>query len=114
MKSNAMTQLQHWASLWSALVHDFEHGGLNNDFLIKSRNPLAITYNDQSPLENHHIAAATRLLSDPELCYLQVSPAASLPASSFPAPPASLPCPALPSLALPCSAQSCLAYPGLA
>ena len=37
LKSGAMTPSQHWASLWSALVHDFEHGGLNNDFLIKTQ-----------------------------------------------------------------------------
>lgn len=72
LKSGAMGQLEHWASIWSAAVHDFEHGGLNNDFLCKTQHHLAITYNDESPLENHHLAAATRLLSDPEFAYLPV------------------------------------------
>lgn len=72
LKSGAMGQLEHWASIWSAAVHDYEHGGLINDFLCKTQHYLAITYNDQSPLENHHLAAATRLLSDPELAYLPV------------------------------------------
>ena len=67
-----MGELEHWASIWSAAVHDYEHGGLNNDFLCKTQHHLAITYNDQSPLENHHLAAATRLLSDAELAYLPV------------------------------------------
>lgn len=59
---------------WSAAVHDYEHGGLNNDFLIKTSHPLAITYNDQSPLENHHHAAAVRLLVyDPSCRYSAVS-----------------------------------------
>ena len=40
---------------------------------IKTAHPLAITYNDQSPLENHHHAAAVRLLLQPEHCYLPVS-----------------------------------------
>ena len=41
---------------------------------IKTAHPLAITYNDQSPLENHHHAAAVRLLLQPEYRYLPVSP----------------------------------------
>ena len=44
MQSKAMTKLEHMAALWSALIHDFEHGGLNNDFLIKTGHALAITY----------------------------------------------------------------------
>ena len=97
LNSGAMTQQQYWGSLWSALVHDFEHGGLNNDFLIKTHHPLAITYNDQSPLENHHVSAASRLLSDPELAYLPVRSAVPFPSLPFP----SLPCPALPCPSLP-------------
>ena len=72
LKSNSMNQLQHWACIMSAAVHDFEHGGLNNDFLVKTYHPLAITYNDQSPLENHHVAAATRLLKEPDLAFYPV------------------------------------------
>lgn len=35
------------SGLLAAAVHDFEHRGLNNDFLIKSRDPLALTYNER-------------------------------------------------------------------
>lgn len=73
MKSKAMDKLTVWACYWSALVHDYEHGGLNNDFLIKTAHPLAITYSDNSPLEHHHIAAATRVFLEPECRYLTVS-----------------------------------------
>ena len=31
-------------------MHDLDHRGVNNNFLIKTNDPLAITYNDQSPL----------------------------------------------------------------
>ena len=33
--SNALTKQQQLAMYFSALVHDFEHGGLNNDFLVR-------------------------------------------------------------------------------
>ena len=44
MRSGAMDRVQQMASYWSSLVHDYEHGGLNNDFLIKTFHPLAVTY----------------------------------------------------------------------
>ena len=72
MKTGAVGRLQLFCSCWSAAVHDFEHGGLNNDFLIKTSNPLALTYNDQSPLENHHVSAAMKLLGAPDSAYLVV------------------------------------------
>ncbi|KAK9866453.1 hypothetical protein WJX84_009890 [Apatococcus fuscideae] len=51
----------------AALCHDYDHSGFNNDYLIKTRNPLAITYNDISPNENHHVAGAyTMLMSSPD------------------------------------------------
>merc|ERR1712167_242013 len=39
-------------------------GGVNNDFLIKTYDPLAIMYNDQSVLENYHINLAWETLSN--------------------------------------------------
>lgn len=52
----------------AAIIHDFEHKGVNNDFLVKSRDILAITYNDRSPMENHHAAAAWGLLLSNKEC----------------------------------------------
>ena len=73
IKTGLITKNQHLSSYWSAAVHDYEHGGLNNDFLIKTQHPLAILYNDQSPLENHHMSAAVSLLSEPDYAYIAVS-----------------------------------------
>lgn len=50
------------------IMHDFGHGGLNNDYLVKSADVLALRYNDRSPLENHHLAGAFQVLRHPE-CY---------------------------------------------
>ena len=75
MQSNALTRVQHLSAYWSSAVHDYEHGGLNNDFLIKTAHPIAIVYNDISPLENHHLAASVKIMHDfPDCCYLPVSP----------------------------------------
>ena len=109
LKSGAMTQQQYWGSIWSALVHDFEHGGLNNDFLIKTQHPLAIIYNDQSPLENHHVSAASRLLRDPELAYLPVRSAVCVPSLPFPSHPfPSLPFPSSPPASGFLSVSACI------
>ena len=36
MKTQALSLRQQMATYFSALVHDFEHGGVNNDFLVRS------------------------------------------------------------------------------
>ena len=46
----------------AAVCHDFAHPGVTNDYLVKSRHPVAIMYNDRSPLENHHASASFQAL----------------------------------------------------
>jgi hypothetical protein len=57
-------------------VHDYDHGGLTNDYLIASGHDLALLYNDRAPLESHHAAAAFRLLRRPEYNFLAALSAA--------------------------------------
>lgn len=68
-----MSEPQICATYYAALTHDFEHLGVNNDYLIKSFHPLAVMYNDISPLENHHLAAAVRVMQRPECRYIKAS-----------------------------------------
>lgn len=45
-----------FALLMAAVCHDVGHPGHNNPFLVESNDPLALKYNDKSPLENMHCA----------------------------------------------------------
>lgn len=54
------------AALIAATVHDLDHPGRGNAFLMNTRQKLAVLYNDHSVLENHHVALAFQLtLSQP-------------------------------------------------
>lgn len=50
--------------LLAACCHDHEHPGLNNLFLIETRNEFALRYNDVSVLENHHVASSFALIAN--------------------------------------------------
>jgi hypothetical protein len=62
-----LTPLECFAVLFSAMIHDVDHGGRTNPFLIKTRNSLALRYNDRSVLENHHCSFAYQAMHD-ETC----------------------------------------------
>ncbi|KAL3918762.1 MAG: hypothetical protein SGPRY_005888 [Prymnesium sp.] len=52
------------------MFHDTDHPGVMNGFLIATRHPLALLYNNQSVLENHHCSTSLSLLERPELNFL--------------------------------------------
>ena len=52
----------------SCICHDYKHPGLNNNFLIETKNPIAIKYNDISVLENMHISEAFNLINTNNDC----------------------------------------------
>ncbi|XP_066446826.1 cGMP-inhibited 3',5'-cyclic phosphodiesterase 3A isoform X2 [Eleutherodactylus coqui] len=55
----------------AAAMHDYDHPGRTNAFLVATNAPQAVLYNDRSVLENHHAAAAWNLfLSRPEYNFL--------------------------------------------
>ncbi|XP_064105174.1 cGMP-inhibited 3',5'-cyclic phosphodiesterase 3A-like isoform X2 [Macrobrachium nipponense] len=66
--------LELMALYTAAAMHDYDHPGRTNAFLVTTNAPQAVLYNDRSVLENHHAAAAWSLfLSKPEfnfLCHL--------------------------------------------
>ncbi|XP_010128700.1 PREDICTED: cGMP-inhibited 3',5'-cyclic phosphodiesterase B-like [Chlamydotis macqueenii] len=55
----------------AAAMHDYDHPGRTNAFLVATNAPQAVLYNDRSVLENHHAASAWSLfLSRPEYNFL--------------------------------------------
>ena len=48
--------------LVAAAVHDVDHPGRTNGFMVNSGHNLALLYNDISVLENHHLAVAFKLM----------------------------------------------------
>ncbi|XP_066538829.1 dual specificity calcium/calmodulin-dependent 3',5'-cyclic nucleotide phosphodiesterase 1A isoform X2 [Hoplias malabaricus] len=59
-----LTELEIFAMIFAAAVHDYEHTGTTNNFHIQTRSDAAILYNDRAVQENHHVSAAYRLLQD--------------------------------------------------
>uniref|UniRef100_UPI003AADE39A dual specificity calcium/calmodulin-dependent 3',5'-cyclic nucleotide phosphodiesterase 1A-like n=1 Tax=Centroberyx gerrardi TaxID=166262 RepID=UPI003AADE39A len=59
-----LNELEIFAMIFAAAIHDYEHTGTTNNFHIQTRSDTAILYNDRAVLENHHVSAAYRLLQD--------------------------------------------------
>ena len=60
--NEVFNELEVFSLLVGALAHDVGHPGLNNVYLVKAKHPLAITYNDKSPLENMHCVVLYEVL----------------------------------------------------
>jgi hypothetical protein len=51
----------------SAFAHDVSHPGFNNDFLIRTKSPIILTYGTESPLEQMHASTLLLLLRKPNI-----------------------------------------------
>jgi len=63
--------LDYLGMYMAASIHDFDHPGVSNKFLITAGDPLAELYNDKSVLENHHCSAALKLLNKPSNNFIE-------------------------------------------
>ena len=57
-KRGGLTDLEQCVLLISGFVHDTDHPGYNNQYMVATRDKIALRYNDKSWLENHHISVA--------------------------------------------------------
>uniref|UniRef100_A0A8C1LNF8 Phosphodiesterase n=1 Tax=Cyprinus carpio TaxID=7962 RepID=A0A8C1LNF8_CYPCA len=61
---DVFTDLEIMAALFASAIHDVDHPGFTNQFLINTNSELALMYNDASVLENHHLAVGFKLLQE--------------------------------------------------
>ncbi len=57
-----LSSLDVMSTLIASICHDYKHNGYNNAFHVNSGSELALTYNDQSVLENFHISETFKTL----------------------------------------------------
>ena len=60
----ALAPLERLSLVLAAAVHDLGHGGVTNEFLVATRHPWAVTYNDVSVNENRHVSRAIALAEE--------------------------------------------------
>jgi len=58
------TDKERFVLMLAALVHDLDHPGNNNAFEVQKKSSLALLYNDQSVLENHHLSLAFNIMEN--------------------------------------------------
>ena len=63
---SVLSEMDVLAAVFASAIHDADHPGVTNQFLINTSSELATMYNDESVLENHHLAVAFKLLQEPD------------------------------------------------
>ena len=71
MKKGELDNMDFFSMILSGSIHDFEHPGYNNMYLINTKHEFALRYNDISVLENHHVAASFKLINQKGFNILQ-------------------------------------------
>jgi len=54
--------LSQLAAYLAAVMHDFEHGGFTNEFLVQTSSDLAMCYSDRAPMVSNVVSICCFLL----------------------------------------------------
>ncbi|KAK4468182.1 hypothetical protein MN116_008344 [Schistosoma mekongi] len=65
---NIFSDLEMFSIFFASAIHDIDHPGLTNQYLINTNHELALLYNDISVLENHHLHVAFKLINTEKQC----------------------------------------------
>mmetsp|Transcript_58805 Transcript_58805/g.140190 ORF Transcript_58805/g.140190 Transcript_58805/m.140190 type:complete len:494 (+) Transcript_58805:102-1583(+) len=65
------TEIDLLVILIATSIHDVAHPSVSNDFLIKTKDELAMQYNDRSVLENMHTATGFRIMRNMDVALLE-------------------------------------------
>lgn len=57
-----LTRVEQLSMLLAGFMHDTDHPGFNNVFMVNTSSPIAIRYNDRAVLENYHVAMGFKIL----------------------------------------------------
>uniref|UniRef100_A0A0K0DSX4 Phosphodiesterase n=1 Tax=Strongyloides stercoralis TaxID=6248 RepID=A0A0K0DSX4_STRER len=68
---NSMNSIEIMAFYAAAAMHDYDHPGRTNAFMVATNHDMATFYNDRSVLENHHAAMSWRLLCKNENFFIE-------------------------------------------
>merc|ERR1719313_542543 len=63
-----LLDIDYFLALVAGGIHDVGHQGRNNAFYTKTMHPLALRYNDKSPLESMHLATAFEIMANDNNC----------------------------------------------
>lgn len=61
-------KLDIFAVFVANIIHDYEHPGYSNQFIVRTKHPIAIRYSDICVLENHHLASAFQVILKKDGC----------------------------------------------
>eukprot|EP00736_Rhodelphis_marinus_P003539 Rmarinus@m.23382 len=73
-KEYEFTRIELLVLATAALCHDVDHQGIANSRIVHNHDYLALLYNDISPLEMHHTSTTFRLLTRPDMNFLETLP----------------------------------------